>query len=68
MPMSDQVFLEELRSLLGSNDGIRQAVDFYAKTVLSVKKHGTVFDLVADYRAWQGTMNRTLPGRGTWCR
>jgi hypothetical protein len=62
MPMSDQVFLEELRSLLGSNHGIRQAVDFYAKTVLSVKKYGTVFDLVADYRQWQATMNRTVDG------
>jgi hypothetical protein len=62
MPMSDQVFLEELRSLLGSNDGIRQAVDFYARTVLSVKKHGTVSDLLTDYLAWQETMNRTVDG------
>jgi integrase len=62
MPMSDQIFLEELRTLCGSNDGIRQAVAFYQKTVLSVKKHGSVFDMVADYRSWQGTMNRTPDG------
>jgi|ERR1700722_13782065 len=38
MPQSDQVFLENLRSLLGSNEEIQQAVDFYRKTVLSVIK------------------------------
>jgi hypothetical protein len=43
MPMSDKVFLENLRSLLGSNDAIQQAVDFYRKTVLSVQKHGHRF-------------------------
>ena len=62
MPLTDQVLLEELRSDLGSNDAIRQAIAFYKKTVLSVKKHGSVFDLVADYRAWQETMNRTPDG------
>jgi hypothetical protein len=65
MPMSDQVFLEEMRALLGTNAGIRQAVEFYQKTVLSVKKQGTVFDLLADYRAWQGMMNRTPDGLKT---
>jgi hypothetical protein len=62
MPMSDQVFLENLRSLLGSNAGIQQAVDFYAKAVLSVKKQGTVSDLLAEYLGWQETMNRTADG------
>jgi hypothetical protein len=62
MPQGDQVFLEEMRALLGSNDGIRTAIEFYQKTVLSVKKEGTVFDLLAEYRGWQGTMNRTPDG------
>jgi hypothetical protein len=62
MPQGDQVFLEEMRTLVGSNDGIRTAIEFYQKTVLSVKKQGTVFELLAAYLAWQGTMNRTLDG------
>ena len=62
MPQGDQFFLEEMRTLLGSNDGIRTAIEFYQKTVLSVKKQGTVFDLLAEYRGWQGTMNRTPDG------
>jgi hypothetical protein len=60
MAMSDQVFLENLRSLLGSNAGIQQAVDFYARTVLSVKKQGTVSDLLTEYLEWQVTMHRTV--------
>jgi hypothetical protein len=62
MPVGDQVFLEEMRSKLGSNDAIRQAVEFYQKTVLSVQKHGTVFQMVGEYQAWQETMNRTPDG------
>jgi integrase len=62
MPQGDQFFLEEMRAKLGSNDAIRQAVDFYQKTVLSVQKHGTVFQMVGEYQAWQETMNRTLDG------
>lgn len=59
MPMGDQCFLEEMKALLGSNDGIRQAVEFYRKTVLSVEKRGTVFQMVAEYQAWQETMHRS---------
>lgn len=62
MPQSDQVFLEQLRTLLGSNDGIMQAVEHYRKTVLSVQKTGTCFELVASYMAWQTTQNRTPDG------
>lgn len=62
MSLPDQVFLEELRTLLGSNTGIRQAVDFYVRTVLSVKKQGTVSDLLTDYLGWQEKMNRTADG------
>jgi hypothetical protein len=65
MPMSDQVFLEEMRALLGTNAGIRQAVEFYQKTVLSVKKQGTVFELLASYLGWQENMNRTPDGLKT---
>jgi hypothetical protein len=62
MPMSDQVFLENLRSLLGGNDGIQAAVDHYKKTVLSVQKQGTCFELVAAYLTWQDAQNRSADG------
>jgi hypothetical protein len=62
MPMSDKVYLEKWRALLGSNEGIEQAIEFYQKTVLSVKKQGTVFELLAAYMGWQETMNRTPDG------
>ncbi len=65
MPLTDQAFLEEMRALLGSNAGIRQAIEFYKQTVLSVKKQGTVFELVAEYCTWQESMNRTPAGLRT---
>jgi hypothetical protein len=62
IPLGDQMFLEKLRTLLGSNDAIETAVAFYQKTVLSVKKQGTVFELLAAYIAWQESKNRTPDG------
>jgi hypothetical protein len=65
MPMGDQVKLETWRAEMGSDQMIQQALDHYRKTVLSVQKQGTVFQMVAEYRAWQATQNRTQSGVAT---
>jgi integrase len=65
MPQGDQVFFEEMQTRMGSNDGIRRAVEFYEKTVLAVKKQGTVFELIQAYLGWQESKNRTPDGLKT---
>ncbi len=59
MPQGDQMKLETWRAEMCSDQMIQPALNYYKKTDLSVQKQGTAFDLVTDYRGWQGTMNRT---------